>query len=95
LFDACEGDQIGKQLSPRHDRASGGLGQVSDRADPSTVRRWFCSLDSPRPPFSRLRTALETVKRWLAQGEVFACGSLRLSWPTVFPFLQVCWPLRL
>ncbi len=64
-------------------------------ADPSTVRRWFCSLDSPRPPFSRLRTAIETVKRWLAQGEVFACGSLRLSWPTVFPFLQVCWPLRL
>jgi hypothetical protein len=64
-------------------------------ADPSTLRRWFHSLDSSRPPFSRLRTALETISRWLAQGEVFPCGSLRLSWPAVFPWLQVCWPLRL
>jgi len=64
-------------------------------ADPSTLRRWFRSLDSSHPPFGWLRTALETVKYWLAHGEVFECGSLRLSWPTVFPWLQVCWPLRL
>jgi hypothetical protein len=64
-------------------------------ADPSTLRRWFRSLDSSLPPFSRLRQTLATVKRWLAQGEVFACGRLQLSWPLVFPLLQVCWPLRL
>ena len=64
-------------------------------ADPSTLRRWFRSLDSSQAPFARLRTTLATVQRWLAQGEVFQCGSWRLSWPTVYPFLQVCWPLRL
>ena len=64
-------------------------------ADPSTLRRWFRSLDFSQPPLSRLRTALETVGHWLAHDEVFECGGLRLSWPTVFPFLQVYWPLRL
>jgi len=64
-------------------------------ADTSTLRRWFRSLDFSQPPFSRLRTALETVKHWLAHRGVFECSSLRLSWSTVFPFLQVCWPLRL
>jgi hypothetical protein len=64
-------------------------------ADPSTLRRWFRRLDSSRPPFSRLRTALATVQHWLAQGEVFQCGGWRLARPTVYPFLQVCWPLRL
>jgi len=36
--------------------------QRSDRVpDPSTLRRWFHSLDSSRPAFSFLRPALETV----------------------------------
>lgn len=63
--------------------------------DPSTLRRWLRSLDWSRPPFSRLRPALELVQQWLARGEQLACGALPLSWQTVFPFLQVFWPLRL
>jgi hypothetical protein len=70
--------------------------QDPDRVpDSSTLRRWFRGLDSSRPPFSRLRPALEVVRQWLARGEQLACRSLHLSWPTVFPFLQVFWPLRL
>jgi hypothetical protein len=63
--------------------------------DPSTLRRWFRDLDSSWPAFSRLRPALDVVRQWLTRGEQLACGSLHLSWPTLFPFLQVCWPLRL
>jgi hypothetical protein len=63
--------------------------------DPSTLRRWFHSLDSSRPAFSFLRPALELVGQWLTRGERLECGFLRLSWQTVFPFLQVFWPLRL
>jgi hypothetical protein len=59
--------------------------------DPSTLRRWCCSLDSS-PAFSSLRRMLEAVEQWLARGEQLAHGSLRLSWPTVFCFLQVFWP---
>jgi hypothetical protein len=59
--------------------------------DPSTLRRWCRSLDSS-PAFSSLRRTLETVERRLARGEQLAHGSLRLSWPTVFPFLRVFWP---
>jgi hypothetical protein len=33
--------------------------------------------------------------QWLTRGERLECGFLRLSWPTLFPFLQVFWPLRL
>jgi hypothetical protein len=64
-------------------------------ADPSTLRRWFRSLDSSQPPFSFLRPALEVVGQWLTRSEPVECGSLRLSWRTLFPFLQVFWPLRL
>ena len=63
--------------------------------DPSTLRRWFHSLDSSRPAFSFLRPALETVGQWLTRDERLVCDSLRLSWRTVFPFLRVFWPLRL
>ena len=62
--------------------------------DPSTLRRWFHSLDSSRP-FSFLRPALEVVGQWLTRSQPIECGSWRLSWQTLFPFLQVFWPLRL
>jgi Domain of unknown function (DUF6431) len=63
--------------------------------DPSTLRRWFRSLDSSLPPFSFLWPTMQAVRQWLAGGEQLECGSLRLSWSTLFPFLQVFWPLRL
>ena len=59
--------------------------------DPSTLRRWCRSLDSS-PGFCFLRRTLEAIEQWLARGEQHAHGSLRLSWPTVFCFLQVFWP---
>ena len=63
--------------------------------DPSTLRRWFHSLDSSRPAFSFLRPALETMAQCLTRGERLECVFLRLSWRTLFPFLRVFWPLRL
>lgn len=60
--------------------------------DPSTLRRWCRSLDSSRPPFSYLRRALQTVTPWLDCGERHVFGSLLLSWPTIYPRLQVFWP---
>jgi hypothetical protein len=59
--------------------------------DPSTLRCWCSRLDSS-PAFSSLRRMLEAVEQWLARDEQLAYGSLRLSWPTVFCFLQVFWP---
>jgi len=42
--------------------------QDPDRVpDPSTLRRWFHSLDSSRPAFSFLRPALETMAPWLTR----------------------------
>jgi hypothetical protein len=32
------------------------------------------------------------VAQWLASGEQHPFGSLRLSWPTIYPCLQVIWP---
>jgi hypothetical protein len=64
-------------------------------ADPSTLRRWFRSLDSSRPAFSFLRRTLHAVSHWLQGGGVLHHGSLVLGWQTLFPFLQQCWPLRL
>lgn len=61
---------------------------------PSTLRRWFRSLDSS-PAFSFLRSAVRTIANWLARGEQLLHPLLRLSWPTLFPFLQIVWPLRL
>jgi len=52
---------------------------------PSTLRRWCQSLDCSRPAFSFLRPALEVVGQWLIRGERLECGSLPLSWQTVFP----------
>ena len=59
--------------------------------DPSTLRRWFRSLDSS-PAFSYLRRTLEAVEQWLDRGEQLAHGSLRLAWPTLFSFLRIFWP---
>ncbi len=64
-------------------------------ADPSTLRRWFRSLDRSQPPFSFLRKTLTAVAQFLARGEIVRHGVLRLSWPTLAPFLQLLWPLRL
>ena len=63
--------------------------------DPSTLHRWFRSLDSSQPAFSFLRPTLRAIADWLARGEQLQCGLLCLSWPTLFPFLQIFWPLRL
>jgi len=35
---------------------------------------------------------LQAVAQWMARGEQPAFGSLRLSWPTVYPCLQAFWP---
>ena len=59
---------------------------------PSTLRRWCRSLDPSRPAFSFLRRALKTAAPWLECGEAPVFGSLRLSWPTLYPCLQVVWP---
>jgi hypothetical protein len=64
-------------------------------ADPSTLRRWFRSLDSSQPPFSFLRQTLVDIGAWLSQPETLVHDSLQLGWPTVFPFLARFWPLRL
>jgi hypothetical protein len=64
-------------------------------ADPSTLRRWFRSLDCSQPSFSFLRRALTSAARFLARGEVIRHDALPLSWPTLALFLQLVWPLRL
>lgn len=64
-------------------------------ADPSTLRRWFRSLDSSQPPFSFLRRTMQAIGRWLQRTEVLVHDSLPLCWQTVFPFLRRCWPLRI
>jgi hypothetical protein len=62
-------------------------------ADPSTLRRWFRSLDSSRPPFSFLRPAMHAVTQVLDAGKLLRC--LRWCWQTLFPCFDRFWPLRL
>lgn len=64
-------------------------------AEPSTLRRWFRSLDSSQPPFSFLRGMLQAVNKWILTGQVLRQLDLQLSWRTVFPFLHCFWPLRI
>jgi hypothetical protein len=64
-------------------------------ADPSTLRRWFRSLDSPQPPFSYWRQMMLALSARLGRTEILVPGSLPLLWPSVFPFLARFWPLRL
>jgi hypothetical protein len=64
-------------------------------ADPSTLRRWFRSLDCSQPPFSFLRNVVRSISRWLQGGSILQHGPLRLGERTLFSFLQQYWPLRL
>ena len=64
-------------------------------ADPSTLRRWFRSLDSSQPPFSCLRQTMQAVSVWLSRSERLIHDSLLLRWHTVYPFLARFWPLRI
>jgi hypothetical protein len=64
-------------------------------ADPSTLRRWFRSLDSSWPPFSFLRQTLLAIGAWLGRTEILVHDSLPLRWHTLFPFLARFWPLRI
>jgi len=63
--------------------------------DPSTLRRWFRSLDSSRPPFSFLRPAMHVVMQALGANRLLTLGGLRLCRQTLFPCFDRCWPLRL
>ena len=58
-------------------------------ADPSTLRRWFRSLDSSRPPFSFLRDMMHAVNGRLGGAETLLHESLTLRWQTAFPLLIV------
>ncbi|MGH9785948.1 MAG: DUF6431 domain-containing protein [Terriglobia bacterium] len=64
-------------------------------ADPSTLRRWFRSLDSSRPPFSFLRQTMLAIGAWFSKAETLVHDSLPLRGHTVFPFLARFWPLRI
>lgn len=59
---------------------------------PSTLRRWCRSLDGSQPAFSFLRPTLKTIAQWLQCDELRVFGTLRLSWLTLYPFLQAIWP---
>jgi hypothetical protein len=63
--------------------------------DPSTLRRWFRSLDSSQPPFLFLRQMMLAIGAWIDRAEILVQDSLPLRWHTVFPFLTRYWPLRL
>ena len=64
-------------------------------ADPSTLRRWFRSLDSSQPPFSFLRQTMLSIGAWFRKAETLVHDSLPLRGHTVFPFLARFWPLRI
>ena len=64
-------------------------------ADPSTLRRWFRSLDSSQPPFSFLRPVVLAIRTWFREGALPTHDSLPLHRHTLFPFLARYWPLRL
>ena len=64
-------------------------------ADPSTLRRWFRSLDSSRPPFSFLRPRMLVIGARLSRADRLVHDWLGLCPHTVFPFLARFWPLRL
>jgi hypothetical protein len=64
-------------------------------ADPSTVRRWFRSLDSSQPPFLYLRQIMLAIGAWLGRAEAPLHDSLPLRCQTIFPYLARFWPLRL
>ena len=70
--------------------------QDPDRVtDPSTLRRWFGSLDSSQPPFSFLRQTVRALSGCLSRTGILVHDSLPLRQHTVFPFLARFWPLRI
>ena len=46
-------------------------------------------------PVFLLRRTIHAVSQWLQGGGILHHGLLPLGWPTLFPFLQRYWPLRL
>jgi hypothetical protein len=64
-------------------------------ADPATLRRWFQALDSSCTPFSFLRPLIHVLQQALGRKPSFQPHDGPLSWPTVFPLLHRCWPLRI
>jgi len=64
-------------------------------ANPSTLRRWFRSLDSSQPPFLYLRGIMLRISAWLGRTEILLHDLLPLRWQAIFPFLARFWPLRL
>jgi hypothetical protein len=64
-------------------------------ADPSTLRRWFRSLDSSQPPFLHLRQAMQAISASLRRTERLVHDSLPLREHTMYPFLARFWPLRI
>jgi hypothetical protein len=64
-------------------------------ADPSTLRRWFHSLDSSRPPFTFLSQAMLAISGWLSRAQILIHDSMPLRRHTVFAFLVRYWPLRI
>jgi hypothetical protein len=64
-------------------------------ADPSTLRRWFHSLDSSQPPFFFLHQAMRAIGAGLSRTKILVHDSLPLRWHTVFSFLTRFWPLRI
>ena len=64
-------------------------------ADASTLRRWFRSLDSSRPPFSALHRTMLAISAWLDRTEQLVYNSLPLCPNTVYVFLARFWPLRI
>ena len=64
-------------------------------ADPSTLRRWFRSLDSSRPPFSFLRQTMVAIHAGLSRAQILMQDSLPLRRHTIFPFLARFWPMRI
>jgi len=64
-------------------------------ADPSTLRRWFRSLDSSQPRFSFLHQAMQAIGPWLSRTAPLMHDALPLRAHTVFPFLARFWPLRI
>jgi len=64
-------------------------------ADPSTLRRWFRSLDSSRPSFSFLRPTMHLIGKASEAGQHFCYRGLRLNWRSLFSYLDRFWPMRL
>jgi hypothetical protein len=64
-------------------------------ADPSTLRRWFRSLDSSQRRFCSYAGSCSPLSARLGRTETLLHDSLPLRWQTIFPFLAQFWPLRL